>query len=191
MIKTCKLLVIGDSNIGKTTLIHQFISDEYRSDFKATLGTNLSTKTFNINNNIIEVQIWDTAGTERFKSISMSHYRGADACILMFDITNRISFEHLNNWRRDVIDSVGIDNPEYFPFVLFANKVDLINNYEISIEEIKSWAELKSMNLFLISAKTGENIQNGFLYLLEKFINNYKNFIPFNPINENKNFKCC
>jgi len=196
MQKTCKLLVLGDSGVGKTSLIHSFVSEEFRSDFKATLGADMSSKTFFIKDKKVEAQIWDTAGTERFRSMTMSHYRGADACILVYDVTSHYSFERLSNWRRDIIDSAGIDNPETFPFVLFANKCDIpSSNWEVSNNEAKQWAEQKNMPLFLVSAKTGENVNSGFIALLESYVSTlkqpYVQMQMYNLQENNKSKKCC
>lgn len=168
--KVCKIIILGDSGVGKTTIIHNFITEEFRADFKATLGADLSTKQFTVNGQLVEAQVWDTAGTERFRSMGTAYYRGTDACILVYDITSRISFEHLGSWRKELIDNADIDNPEIFPFVIFANKSDLDDKSQVSVEEAEAWAESKGATHFNVSAKTGKNVKEGFEKALEIFL---------------------
>ena len=169
MIKVCKLIILGDSGVGKTTLIHNFISKEFRADFKATLGTDLSSKIFEVNGKQVEAQIWDTAGTERFRAMGSAYYRGTDACILVFDITSHDSFIHLNEWRKDFIDNADIEDPDIYPFVLFANKSDLTSQRKVSLEEEETWAKQKNCPLFDVSAKTSANVEEGFRKAIELF----------------------
>ena len=196
MTRVCKLIILGDSGVGKTTLIHNFISQEFRADFKATLGADLSTKTFEINGKQVEAQIWDTAGTERFRAMGSSYYRGADACILVFDITSSDSFHHLNEWRKDFIDNADIEDPEMYPFVLFANKSDLTSQRKVSIEEEELWAKQKNCPFYDVSAKTSQNVEEGFLKAIELYLEFSKqnvldvNIVPLDSAQPQK-ASCC
>ncbi|OHT04054.1 small GTP-binding protein [Tritrichomonas foetus] len=193
--KCCKIIILGDSGVGKTTLIHKFITEEFRADFKATLGADLSTKSFSINNQLVEAQIWDTAGTERFRSMGTAYYRGTDACIFVYDITSRESFEHLNTWRKEMIDLAGIDSPDTFPFVLFANKSDLEDNHQIGFDEANSWAQSKGCPHIAVSAKTGKNVEEGFQRAVAIFLERGKaNMMSLQMpslLKEDKSSKCC
>ena len=196
MEKTCKVIVIGDSSVGKTTLIHRYISDEYRSDFKATLGADMCSKTFTKDGVTVDAQIWDTAGTERFRSISAQHYRGADACVLVFDITNKDSFNHIDMWRNEVIQSLGVENIDNFPFVLLGNKSDLMDASQIDECTVNGWAEQRNIPFYLVSAKTGENVDVAFSKSIEKHLARKITTIPLaipSPIKKDKEDKsyCC
>ena len=196
MEKTCKVIVIGDSSVGKTTLIHRYISDEYRSDFKATLGADMCSKLYTKDDVTVEAQIWDTAGTERFRSISAQHYRGADACILVFDITNKESFAHIDMWRNEVVQSIGIEHTDEFPFVLLGNKADLIDASQVDQATVKGWTEQRNIPFFVVSAKTGENVDEAFSKSIEKHLTRKKTTIPLviptplEPTYEKKS-SCC
>lgn len=190
--KQCKVILLGDSCVGKTTLIHRYISGEYRNDFKATLGTNITTKIYTKDDKDIEAAIWDTAGTERFKSISSIHYRDADACILVFDYTSLETFHNLSNWRQDVLSSAGIKNLNSFPFIVAGNKCD--SQFDRQIEEymVKEWCDNNNMKFFSVSAKTGENVNELFNTAIESCLFK-KNSPPPQKIDiqDNKKRFCC
>jgi small GTP-binding protein len=171
LISNCKVLVLGDRGVGKTAIVHRFISAEFRGDFKATIGVDFCTERIEVDRDSIELQIWDTAGEERHNSLAPVVFRGVDACILVFDVSDATSFEHIEWWRRQVIDFGKIHEPETFPFVVFANKCDLdAEAMEVSIDQAKSTIEEQHMRLFEVSAKTGQNISEGFETAASQFI---------------------
>lgn len=162
-----KIILLGDSCVGKTTLIHRYISDEYRNDFKATLATDITTKILTRQDVDVEANIWDTAGTERFKSIAATHYRGADACILVFDFTSLETFKNVKNWKESVINSAGIENIDTFPFIVVGNKFDIQNEIQIERSIVEELCEKNSMKFFPVSAKTDENVKEAFEYAID------------------------
>ena len=93
-----------------------------------------------MNDVIVTVQIWDTAGTEQYESVSFAFYRGADCCALVYDITDKESFEKLNHWRKGFIDNTGIE-PDNFPFVVMGNKADLEENRAVTKESVEHWCK--------------------------------------------------
>ena len=93
-----KIIILGDSGVGKTNILTKFIDDIFREDSKPTIGVELAIKTFIIDQLIVKTQIWDTAGQERFRAITAAYYKKAMGVIMVFDLTNRHSFEHLSNW---------------------------------------------------------------------------------------------
>jgi len=95
-----KLVAIGDSGVGKTSLIQQFENNKFTDVFKPTIGADFSNREVNIDNRIITLQIWDTAGQERYQALGSAFYRGADCCMLVYDVTNEESFEKLQNWKQ-------------------------------------------------------------------------------------------
>ena len=166
----CKLVVLGDSSVGKTSLIHNYINKEFIADFKATIGADFSSIIENVDGKKIEFQIWDTAGEERFHSVSSTFYRGTDTCILVFDLTNRISFERLQFWREAMIEKGGMEHPDNFPFIIFANKTDLKNDIVVSNQEIEAYAQQIKSRVFFVSAKSGQNIEEGFRFVGQEYL---------------------
>lgn len=196
---TCKLVVLGDSGVGKTALIHNLISQEFRADYKATIGADFSSKTCFIGNRQVELQIWDTAGDVRFHSVGAAFYRGTDACILVYDITQRGSFERLEMWREDLISKVEMERIDEFPFVIFANKSDLEEGRQVTVEEGLAFAEsINCHHHFQASAKTGENVEDGFTKIAELFLAYVRNEVQTVAVrgvslteNREEKGKCC
>ena len=93
-----KVVAIGDSGVGKTSLIQMFEHSRFAGDFKPTIGADFSNKEITIDGKIVMLQIWDTAGQERYQSLGTSFYRGADCCFLVYDITNKSSLDNIENW---------------------------------------------------------------------------------------------
>lgn len=140
MTRDCKLVILGDSQVGKTSLVHYFVNDEFRAGFKETIGAEVSSKYETIDNRQIHVLIWDTAGQERYKSITKQFFRGADACILVADLTNIQSFESLPSWLDNLLSEVDKANDE-FPIVLFANKSDLTEQRTVTPEIVDRYSK--------------------------------------------------
>ena len=179
--RTCKLVVLGDSGVGKTTLIHSYVSNEFCADFKSTIGADFSSKTMEVNGVSVELQIWDTAGEERFHSVGSAFYRGADACLLVYDLTQKETFDRLDFWKNDIVQKSSITSPEDFPFVIFGNKSDLIDQQQIDPEFASGWAEQNKRPHFTVSAKTSENLQEGFQTIVQLFLNNASRTIEAVP----------
>lgn len=119
-----KIVILGDSGVGKTTLLQQYVNKKVNAHSKPTIGADFSKKEITIDNQIVTLQIWDTAGQEKFQSLGYAFYRGADCCALVYDITNQKSFEDLTRWRDGFIEHAAPTDPNKFPFVLIGNKVD-------------------------------------------------------------------
>ena len=190
---------MGDSGVGKTTLIHSFVNNEFCEDFKSTIGADFSSKVINVDNTSIDLQIWDTAGEERFHSVGAAFYRGTDACLLVYDITQKNSFERVEVWLNDLLTKANVTNSESFPIVLFGNKSDLAEELRsVSTEDAENWAKLKNCGFYEVSAKTQNNVENGFQEVLRKFIKNHDRVIMNNPNGlkltfkpEKKSRDCC
>lgn len=157
-----KVVILGDSSVGKTSLMNQFCNHEFSNKYKATIGADFETSTLTIENKLISLQIWDTAGQERFQSLVESFYRGSDACMLVYDVNVQSTFDNLPNWRADFLIKSG--NSEDFPFVVVGNKIDLNKSIERSIskQQAEEWTESIHAVYFETSAKEGTMVSKAF-----------------------------
>ncbi|KAJ5080341.1 rab family [Anaeramoeba ignava] len=164
-----KIILLGDMGVGKTSLIHSYVLQTFQEEYKTTIGADFLNKKITIDENQIDLQIWDTAGQERFQSLNHSYYRGSDCCALVFDVTNRESFQNVSRWKEDFLQHSEPEDSESFPFVVIANKIDLTEQRVITEEEIKNW-RLKNSNIptFETSAKNFSNLDDLFLELTKK-----------------------
>lgn len=153
-----KVIVIGDSTVGKTALLLKYVEGVYTST-TMTIGIDFKNKNINIDGNDIKMQLWDTAGQERFKTISVSYFRRAHGIALLYDVSNTQSFEHIPNW----LDSVAQNTMRKVPLILIGNKCDLA--LKVKVEEGKQMAEDNGVPFFLTSAKTGEGVEEAFTAL--------------------------
>jgi len=120
-----KVILLGETGVGKTSLMEMFVNDKYSDKYKATIGADFLCKDVQIDDQLVTLQIWDTAGQERFQSLGVAFYRGADACIIVYDITDPQSFERLDFWMTTFLEQSQPSDPANFPFVVIGNKVDL------------------------------------------------------------------
>lgn len=116
-----KIVIIGDSGVGKTNLLSRFVDGTFSIDSKPTIGVEFATKTYNIDNKVIKNQIWDTAGQQRFRAITNAYYRGAQGAVIVYDITKSRTFENLNKWLSELRDNAEPD----IAIMLLGNKCDL------------------------------------------------------------------
>ncbi|ORX83996.1 hypothetical protein K493DRAFT_269579 [Basidiobolus meristosporus CBS 931.73] len=164
-----KVVLIGDGGVGKTSLRNQFIHKRFTNAYKATIGADFIAKEIHVDGKRIMLQIWDTAGQERFQSLGVAFYRGADACVLVYDVNNYLTFEHLERWRAEFLKQAGVADPTEFPFVMIGNKID-IDERVVSRRQAKAFAlrhSGKSMEIpcFEASAKEGTNVEQAFSYI--------------------------
>ena len=162
-----KIILIGDTSVGKTNILSRFIRNEFDENSKSTIGVEFGTKNFNLNDKIIKAQIWDTAGQERYRSITTAYYRGAAAIIICCDITNKESFYNLNNWIEEVSKYIDKDVDK----LVLLNKCDLKSEKKIDQSEISKFEKERGIKVMEVSAKTGEGIENAFQYIIGKLIN--------------------
>ncbi|KAI6180624.1 Ras family protein [Aphelenchoides besseyi] len=158
-----KVIILGDTGVGKTSLMNQYVNNRFSTQYKATIGADFLTKDITVDNKLVTVQIWDTAGQERFQSLGVAFYRGADCCVLTYDITNGNSFKSLETWRDEFLVQASPRDPENFPFVLLGNKIDLESKRAVSERRAQSWCQGKNnMPYFEVSAKDGLNVEDAF-----------------------------
>ena len=152
-----KLMILGDSYVGKSSLLNRYCKNEFYDKYKATIGVDFQIKILNIDNKKIKLEIWDTAGMERYRILTKNYFNGSDGFIILYDITNRESFNNINNWIQQIKDLVGDD----LKCILFGNKSDLNKEREVNINEGKELAKLFNFPFYEISAKEGTNIEKG------------------------------
>ena len=187
-----KILIIGDSGVGKSNILLRYVDGMFSEEFISTIGVDFRIHTLQIENKNVKLQLWDTAGQDRFKSIVQSYYRGAAGILVVYDVTNRESFENINQW----INEVQRLSSEA-QLVLVANKIDLSDKAKVTSEEGKSLALQFGIPFFEVSAKSNSNIDECILTIAKTLVNKEKHDIiindPFNP-NLKKNQKkttCC
>lgn len=151
-----KVVFVGNSAVGKTSIINQYMYDSVSNDHEPTVGIDFFAKTLHLEGRDIRMQIWDTAGQEKFHSLIPSYIRDSTVAVFVFDITQRQTFDDLEKWFKMVID---IANPQ---FVIVGNKCDLEANREVTKEEIAKYAESKSAKYIETSAVTPTNIKELF-----------------------------
>lgn len=159
-----KVIILGDSGVGKTSLMQQFVNGKFSHQYKATIGADFLTKELTIDDKTVTMQLWDTAGQERFQSLGVAFYRGADCCVLVYDVTNQKSFENISLWKDEFLIQANVKNPENFPFVIIGNKVDVDESKKIiSNKKAQQFANnLGNLPLFQTSAKEAVNIDQAF-----------------------------
>ena len=162
-----KIVLVGESGVGKTSIIQQFVDQMFQSDQQSTIGGTFRTKTIKCGNGkIIKLEIWDTAGQERYRSISQLFYKDANAAILVYDITNKFSFEEIQNyWLTQVKESA----TENIIMAIVGNKLDLYEQELVNQEEAKKYAEDNNAFFAVTSAKNSSGIEDLFIEIVKKF----------------------
>lgn len=161
-----KLLIIGDSGVGKSSILLRFTEDDFEEDQPCTIGVDFKVKMIEFANKKLNLTIWDTAGQEKFRSLTSSYYRGTQGIILVYDVTNRKSFEHLELWLGEI--EMYTTNEDVVK-LLVGNKIDRPDR-EVSKEEGAEFARSKAMVFIECSAKTRLGIQQTFEELVQKIL---------------------
>eukprot|EP00066_Takifugu_rubripes_P005523 XP_003969638.2 PREDICTED: ras-related protein Rab-8B isoform X1 [Takifugu rubripes] len=155
-----KLLLIGDSGVGKTCLLFRFSEDAFNTTFISTIGIDFKIRTVELDGKKIKLQIWDTAGQERFRTITTAYYRGAMGIMLVYDITNEKSFDNIRNWMRNIEEHASSDVER----MLLGNKCDM-DKRQVAKERGEKLAIDYSIKFLETSAKAGLNVEEAFLTL--------------------------
>ena len=161
-----KLLLLGDSSVGKTSIIIKYISNKFMDTNIATLGVDYMDKTVDYNNLKVFLQIWDTSGEEKFRSITRNFYRNADGLLVVFDLTCRESFNHVKNWINEAKE-----HKNDIKTILVGNKLDLEDEREVDKETALKFAEKNNLKYLETSAKNGKNINNSFKEMIALILN--------------------
>ncbi|KAK4418482.1 Ras-related protein RABA3 [Sesamum alatum] len=159
-----KVVVIGDSAVGKTQLLSRFAKNEFCLDSKSTIGVEFQTRTVNIKSKVVKAQIWDTAGQERYRAVTSAYYRGALGAMLVYDVTKRQSFDHVARW----VEELRAHADNSIVIALIGNKADLVDLRTVPTEDAVEFAENQGLYFFETSALSGENVDTAFHKLLEE-----------------------
>ena len=153
-----KVLLLGNSDVGKSSLILRYVDQVWSDTFVPTIGVDFKVKTLEIDNKQIKMQIWDTAGQERFRNVISSYFRGSHGIFLIYDITNRDSFKNLENWLIEIEKNASQNVLK----ILIGNKSDLVDDREITTEEGQAFANRNGMKFIETSAKMNTNVNEAF-----------------------------
>ena len=191
-----KIMVLGESRVGKTSLIKRYTKDQFGGVYLTTVGMDFQDKIIEIEDKKVRLQIWDTAGQERFRNVTKSYFQSSQGLVLVYDITDRESFEKLNFW----VDNIKNNAPENAKFILVGNKCDLANERKVSYEEGENYAKNLNIKFFEASARDGTNVNELFFYLANEIYqdnklkgnNNSNNgvILRLAPSNNVKRFGC-
>jgi len=153
-----KLLLIGDSGVGKSCLLLRFADDTYTESYISTIGVDFKIRTIELDGKTIKLQIWDTAGQERFRTITSSYYRGAHGIIIVYDVTDMESFNNVKTWLSE-IDKYATDNVNK---LLVGNKCDLVVKKVVDFNTAKDFADGLNVPFLETSAKNSTNVEQAF-----------------------------
>ncbi|EPY27943.1 Rab family, other [Strigomonas culicis] len=169
-----KLIIVGDSGTGKSALLQRFTKDTFSEDQSQTVGVEFGAKILDLGDQRIKMQIWDTAGQERYKSVTKSYYRGATGCIIVYDLTNRASYENVARWLADVRELAG----EQVVIMLVGNKKDLVRtpgSRVVEHNEASLFAQKNNLLHFETSAASGEFVSDAFLKVARSAVTKINN----------------
>jgi small GTP-binding protein len=159
-----KVVVVGDSGVGKTNLIKRFIQNTFTENSKATVGVEFISKSYKINEQVFKIEIWDTAGQERYKSITAAYYKGAKGALIVYDTTQKVSFENIDKWMREIKEKSSKD----MKLMIIGNKTDLKDERAVTTEEALEKAKDLEAPLMETSALDGNNVKEAFYDLLKE-----------------------
>ncbi|EQC35087.1 Ras-like protein Rab-1A [Saprolegnia diclina VS20] len=161
-----KLVLIGDSGVGKSCLLLRFADDAFTESYITTIGVDFRFRTVKIDKKTVKLQIWDTAGQERFRTITSAYYRGADGIIMVYDVTSQESFDHVNDW----LNEVNRYASEGTCKLLVGNKSDITSRKVVSYETAKAFADSLAIPFLETSAKNAQNVEEAFLTMASELI---------------------
>ncbi|XP_054805759.1 ras-related protein RABA5e-like [Prosopis cineraria] len=163
-----KIVIIGDSAVGKSNLLSRYARNEFNPHSKATIGVEFQTQSLEIDGKEVKAQIWDTAGQERFRAVTSAYYRGAVGALIVYDITRRTTFESVGRW----LDELKTHCDTSVAMMLVGNKCDLVDIRNVSVEEGKSLAESEGLFFMETSALDSTNVDTAFEMVIREIYNN-------------------
>ncbi len=188
-----KILMIGDSSVGKTSIMMRYANDKFSSSFITTIGIDFITKNIEMSGKKVRLQIWDTAGQERFRAITTSYFKGANIILVIYDVSDESTFENVKYWLQTINDCTS----DYSGIILVGNKIDLEVTRKISYGEGAELAKKYNIEFFECSAKKNINVDSIFeeatkihIKNFDKYFNN-NNGITINADVQSDKKKCC
>ena len=173
-----KIVLIGDSGVGKTNILSRYINNEFSLATQSTVGVEFGSKIIKKNGKVIKLQIWDTAGQERYKSITSAYYKGSKGAFVVYDITRKTTYDNIDKW----IGELKTNGSEDVLIMLVGNKSDLEEKREVVTEEVEKKAQEQKLAFCETSALNGKNVQ----YAFENLINEILRKVEKDKINEAK-----
>jgi small GTP-binding protein len=161
----CRVVLIGDASVGKTSLLNQLVSRQFDLRETATIAANYQIYVEEVDGIKIELQIWDTAGQEKFRSLGPIYYRNASAAIVVYDVTNRQSFDNIADWISAFVDVAGIR-----PIIAIVGNKSDITEKAVAVHEAREWASSKGYCTYQTSAKTNEGVKELFQGLAKELV---------------------
>ena len=158
-----KVVLVGDSSVGKTNIMSKYLKNEFHEDSKATVGVEFGSKQFTVEGHQIKAQIWDTAGQERYKAITSAYYKGAKGAFVVYDITRKQSFDSVDRWINDIKAAAD----KNLTIIIIGNKCDLEDQRQVKKEQGEEKAKSNEVAFMETSAFSGENLDKAF----EKMVN--------------------
>ena len=150
-----KIIFCGDAGVGKTSIINSIMGQKFSEDYEPSIGVDFFSKTIRYKGRLIKLQIWDSAGQEKFKSLIPNYIRGSSLIFLIFDVSNKLSYDHLTDWLKFITD---IENNSVV--IIVGNKIDLKDKREVNNEDAEKFCKENKYEYFEVSAKEGTNINN-------------------------------
>jgi len=163
------MVLFGNASVGKTSLVERYINDKFEPNYMSTLGYNVYEKQIPHNNLVISLMIYDVGGQEQFRDLRKKYAEGANTAFIIFDITNRDSYEKVTDWKHNLFNFAG-----EIPFIIIGNKSDLVADRKVTFEEAMELSyQLGALDFLETSAKTGSEVNRAFHNLT---INTYKDY---------------
>ena len=188
-----KILLLGDSEVGKSCFLMRYSENVFIENYITTIGLDYKLKTIKLDTGkTIKVQLWDTAGQERFRTIAKSYYKGAHGIVLIYDVTNRKTYDNIRKWLNQIKDEAS----NKISIILVANKIDS-EERQVSVEEGETLAKASNLPIFEASAKDSINVEESFKFLIEQINENIGDFTPtqtstqLNSKNKSQKKGCC
>jgi small GTP-binding protein len=161
-----KILIIGDSRVGKTNLVARFTRDQFNPNSKSTIGVEFAITTLEIEGKTVRAQIWDTAGQERYRAVTSAFYHGAIGALLLYDVSTSLSFQSLSHWMQELRENADCN----IAVMLVGNKCDLQELRAVSTDEGVEFAKRKNLLFIETSARDGTNVQESFTRLITQIV---------------------
>ncbi|XP_030539194.1 ras-related protein RABA2a [Rhodamnia argentea] len=159
-----KVVLIGDSGVGKSNLLSRFTRNEFCLESKSTIGVEFATRTLQVEGRTVKAQIWDTAGQERYRAITSAYYRGALGALLVYDVTKPTSFDNVSRWLKELRDHADSN----IVIMLIGNKTDLKHLRAVATEDAQSYAEKEGLSFIETSALEATNVEKAFQTILSE-----------------------